>query len=365
MARLVFIAPHRPGRSPSQRYRLEQFVPHLQGKGWEVVYMNLLDERDDRVFYRPGHFFAKAMVVLRGFHRRWRQVRSLREHDVVVLHREAFMTYGTWFERAIRRRVRALVFDFDDAIWLLDVSEANRALAWAKDPGKTRRIIRMADHVTAGNAYLADFARRSNPHVEVVPTVIDTDHYRPQPRPAGGPVVIGWTGSLTSLKQFQWAVPLLRGVKERFGDAVVFRVIGDAGFVEPVLGVRGIAWRPHAELEDLAGIDIGIMPMPDDEWSRGKCGFKGLLFMALGLPVVMSPVGVNATIVSDGVNGYLATTAAEWTDRLSRLVEDHDLRRAMGERARRTVEERYSVNAWKEHLHHLYQRLSASPSCKT
>ena len=127
----------------------------------------------------------------------------------------------------------------------------------------------------------------------------------------------------------------------------------------PELGIEGLPWRRDTELADLGAMDIGIMPLPDDEWAKGKCGLKGLQYMGLGLPTIMSPVGVNGEIITDGVDGFLATTTDEWVEKLSRLVEDADLRCRMGEAARRTVEQRYSVTAWKDrYVQHFDQLLN-------
>jgi glycosyltransferase involved in cell wall biosynthesis len=346
MARLHIFAPHRPHRSPSQRYRLEQYLPALQQAGFSTTYAFLWDAADDRVLYRRGHLPQKAWLLVKGLWRRWRQVRQVRRDDIVLLHREAFMVRGTFFEQALRRRAAWLVYDFDDAIWQLDVSDANRSLGWLKDPAKTDRIIAIADRVVVGNSYLAEHARAINPATVVVPTVIDTDLYRPEPPDERTPVVVGWTGSRTSSAHLVAALPMLRRVQEHFGARVRFRVISDIAPPLPGLAVDHVPWNAATESDDLAPIHIGIMPMPDDAWSRGKCGFKGLQYMAMGKPVVLADVGVNSTIVQHGVNGFLARTEADWMAALGRLVQDADLRRRMGAEARRTVEQHWSLRSW-------------------
>ncbi|MDX9750148.1 MAG: glycosyltransferase family 4 protein [Flavobacteriales bacterium] len=346
MARLHIFAPHRPGRSPSQRYRLEQYLSAVEARGQAVVYAALWDEADDRSLYRHGHLLGKAWILAKGLVRRWRQVRRVGPEDTVLVHREAFMVRGHFFEKALRRRAKWFVFDMDDAIWRMDVSEANRNLRWLKDPAKTDRIIALADRVIAGNAYLADHARAINPATVVVPTVIDTRRYRAVPSNGTDRVTIGWTGSRTSTVHLVAALPMLRKVQERHGARVAFRVISDIAPPLPGLDVEHVPWNADTETRDLEPIDIGIMPMPDDEWSRGKCGFKGLQYMAMGKPVVLSHVGVNAAIVHPGVNGFLARTEADWAEALGRLVEDADLRRRMGAEARRTVEQQWSLHAW-------------------
>jgi len=213
--------------------------------------------------------------------------------------------------------------------------------------------------VIAGNNYLADYAKGHNARVEVIPTVIDTDQYRPAnvAQRTDGKVVIGWTGSYTSLGHLKPALPMLQRLYERLGDRIIFRVISDRDLIAPGLPVENIRWKSASEAEDLAGIDIGIMPLPDDEWSRGKCGFKGLQYMGMGKAVVLGRVGVNKEIVQEGINGMLGGSEVEWLQALGDLVESADLRARLGTEARRTVEERYSVKAWRDKYLDLFNEL--------
>ena len=235
------------------------------------------------------------------------------------------------------------MFDFDDAIWLPDTSPANRRMRWLKRPQKVPRLIGLADQVWAGNDYLAEYARRFNDAVHTVPTTVDTDRHRPCPAGNGASVCLGWTGSPSTIKHFELAVPVLLRIRERFGDRVALKLIGDPTYRNDALGLIGAPWRKDSEVDDLCDIDVGLMPLPDDEWAKGKCGLKALQFMSLQMPVVTSPVGVNTTIIADGENGYLATSDDEWFERLCALIESPDLRRQIGAAGRQTVVERYSV----------------------
>ena len=361
--RILYVAPHRPDRAPGQRFRFEQYRPFLERHGYECEHSALLSESDDRMFYRRGHYAAKALIQLRSIRRRARDVRRADTFDVIVIYREALFTGSTRFERGFRASRAKIVFDFDDAIWHTDVSPGNRLLGWLKRPGKTREIIALSDLVIAGNGVLAEYARAANTNVVVIPTTIDTDRYGLAPRPpAVGPVTIGWTGSATTMKHFELAVPFLQTLKMRHGDRIAVKVIGDATYVNDALGVRGVAWRRDREIEDLATIDIGIMPLPDDEWAKGKCGLKGLQYMALGIPPLLSPVGVNREIVQHGVNGFLPGTAEEWVEQIDALIRTPELRRRIGAAARQTVVDRYSLSAWQDRYLELFDRLISAPS---
>lgn len=345
--RILFIAAHRPQRSPSQRFRFEQYYSRISNAGYEYDFSWLIDENDDRIFYQPGNFLNKSRIFIKSWFRRLQDVLDAGDYDIVFVQREAFMTGSVFFERLLSKSTAKLIFDFDDAIWHYDVSDANKHLGWLKRPSKTRDIIGMADAVIAGNNYLADFAKNYNQNVVVIPTTIDTTYHLPDPLRNHTPnvVCIGWTGSLTTVKHFRTIEPVLKRIFEKYGDKVRFKLIGDAGYRNDEIQLTGIPWRIESEVSDLSDIDIGIMPLPDDEWSKGKCGFKGLQYMAMEMAAVLSPVGMNNEIIRHGMNGLLAGSHEEWEEALVRLIESPDLRRSLGLAARRDIIERFSVDS--------------------
>jgi glycosyltransferase involved in cell wall biosynthesis len=346
---LWLVVPHRLGRAPSQRYRCEQYAPALEAAGLTLHWLPLLDEADDQLFYGRATPAAKAALLLRLWHRRRRQLCHIPDGSRVLVHREAFPVGGPFFERQLKRRGCRLIYDFDDTLWLRDVSPANRRWAWLKRPEKTYELFRLANLILAGNEYLAEEARRFSAEVRVMPTTVDTDLYRlNQPRPADPyrPVVIGWSGSPTTVGHFLHAVPALEEVKRIFGDRVQFQLIGDARVSISSLNLKGEAWSVEAELAALARFDIGLMPLPDTPWTRGKCGLKALTYLAFETPAVVSPVGVNRQIIRPNENGFWAATPTEWVEALSTLIENPDLRLRLGRQGRADVESAWSTTAW-------------------
>lgn len=351
---VLFVALHRPERSPSQRFRFEQYTGFLDRNGFDCEQLFLLNASTDKAFYSSGKYFSKLRIVLSSVKKLWSA--SRKKYDIVFVQREAFMLGSTIFERRFSRHSK-LIFDFDDSIWLQNVSEANKKLVFLKNPSKTSSLIGIADLVFAGNPYLADYARQFNPNVAVVPTTVDTDEYKRDSKAPGEKICIGWSGSPTTIQHFSYAVPVLKRLQEKYGDKIEIRVIGDGSYRNEELGITGIPWTRATEVPEVSKLDIGIMPLPDNEWSRGKCGLKGLVYMSLGIPAVMSPVGVNSDIVTDGENGMLAGNTEEWAEKLSLLIEDSELRKKLGEAGRETVEAHYSVNAWKEKYLALFKSL--------
>ncbi len=347
--KLLLIVHHRPNRAPGQRFRIEQFLPKLKNAGFEITFSNIINEKDDKTFYAHGHYFGKLMFVIKSFLHRCKDIRRAKNFDLIFVYREAYMLGTSYFERKLAKSGVPVIFDFDDSIWLNDTSEGNQNLAWMKRPEKTAVICKYSTVVSVGNQYLADYAKQFNDNVFILPTVIDTNYHKPIETAPHERICIGWTGTQPTLKHYETAIPVLKRIKEKFGDKVYFKVIMNSKtWQSEIPDTKIVQWSPQNEIAELCEFDIGIMPLPDDKWSRGKCGFKGLQCMALGLPVIMSPVGVNCEIIDDGVNGFLANTEDEWFEKFSELINSAELRQKLGKNARKTVEEKFSVNAWND-----------------
>ncbi|MFH2094778.1 MAG: glycosyltransferase family 4 protein, partial [Bacteroidota bacterium] len=284
----------------------------------------------------------------------------LGRYDLIFIQREALFIGTSVFEYFMGRSKVPVIFDFDDSIWIRDVSQGNRKLGWLKRPSKTAKIIRYADMVFAGNSYLANYASGNNKNVIVIPTTIDTSYHNNirKSEKTGSRVCIGWTGTETTIKHYETILPVLIKLKEKYEDRIYMKVIADIPFSGNGLEIQSEIWKLETEIESLREFDIGIMPLPDDQWSKGKCGLKGLQYMALEIPVVLSGVGINAEIICDGKNGFLANTGDEWIEKLSLLIESAGLRKTLGREGRKTVIEKYSVESQKEKYLFCFRQLT-------
>ncbi|HWN98999.1 MAG TPA: glycosyltransferase family 4 protein [Blastocatellia bacterium] len=342
--KVLALVPYPLGQAPSQRYRIEQWQPYLEQERISLDLSPFATEGLMRVFYRQGHLPSKAWGLAAACIRRSLQLTELRRYDAVLIHRAACLAGPAVLERAIALSRKPFIFDFDDAIYLLHTTSANEPFGWMKFAGKTASICRASAHVVVGNSYLADYARQYNPQVTIIPSSVDTERYCPRGTETFNPsIVVGWMGSSTSQTHLEAFAPVMRELFTRPG--VELRIISDR---EPILPSVPFVWRrwsPEREVHELAQFDIGIMPMPDDPWTRGKCAMKALLYMSMGVPVICSAVGTNREVIVHGSNGLLASTSEEWVAGLDRLVADPAERERLGVAGRHTVEERYS----KEH----------------
>ncbi len=344
--RILFLVPY-PTEAPSNRLRVEQYFPYLRQHGVEPILRPFMSSDLYNIRYAPGSMARKVASLGFSTLSRFLDVRRAERADLIFVHRETFPVGGPFVEELLARRGRPLIFDFDDAIYLLNTGVTSRTVGLLKRPSKTARIINLATTVIAGNENLKAYASLYNRNITVIPTPVDTDVFAPRlggARSRDGKVVIGWMGSNTTAPYLKMVGDALAQVARRFPH-VEIRAIGGS-YVPPVSPSQTVRrWTLDGELDDLHGFDIGIMPMPDTEWTRGKCGFKALLYMSCAVPPVCSPVGLTTDIVQDGENGLLATTTEEWVSKLSMLVEDPALRRRIGCAGRQTVEEKYSLTA--------------------
>jgi glycosyltransferase involved in cell wall biosynthesis len=316
------------------------------------VHLTALVESPDHVCcryrlaaFRPGLEQAGHRLDLRPFPRSWwsrlRLGHDLRDADAVILQRKLL---PPWQLHLLRRSVRFLLFDFDDAVFLRD-SYAAKGMHSSRNQRRFTAVARAADIILAGNAFLAEEAARwaGAERVQVIPTCVDPGLYPCARHPhARNGLELVWVGSSSTLRGLEAARPLLEEVGRRL-PGVRLKLICDRFLRLEHLPVIECRWSQAGEVEALAAADVGVSWVPDDLWSLGKCGLKVLQYMAAGLPVVANPVGVQSDLVRHGVTGFLATTPGQWVEALSRLAHDPALRQRMGRAGRERVEKDFAV----------------------
>lgn len=317
-----------PLAAPSSRYRVYQLLPHLERLGLRCTVSPALNDQQYQHIYRDGGSRLAASATIRQ--QRHADLQRLDEFDVVLVQKGVFPGFSATFERQIATR-KPLVYDFDDAIWL-PRQGGHPLLRLVHRESTVRDILQRATAVIAGNEFLAHYARQLNSRVTVVPSAVDCSRYR-----LGGGKAVGWIGSRSTM-------PYLKPLAEVFKRLqLIPRVIAAGDPATLGFDVDFRPWQIDTELDDLAGIGIGIAPLPDTPWEQGKCGVKILQYMAAGIPVIASPVGVQRDFVLHEQTGYLATTPAEWSDRLTTLLNSEDLRQQFGARGRELARQRYDV----------------------
>lgn len=322
----------------SSRVRLLQYIPFLESKGWEVDVSPLFSDDYLRCLYSGR---SRIVKVIWGYWHRLRTLIKVGEYDLIWIEKELFPFLPAFVEWLLVKIGIPYVVDYDDALfhrydrnknWLIRVILGR----------KIDSVMKYASLVTAGNEYLAERARDAKAqNIAIIPTVVDLVRYKQIKRINNSPLIIGWIGSPSTTKYLASLSPIIKLLIKDFN--VRFVAVGASKNAMEGMQVEVLPWLETTEVQSIQSFDIGIMPLDDSPWERGKCGYKLIQYMACGLPVVASPVGVNKQIVEHGVNGFLAQDTDEWKQALYQLLSDVNLRKNMGIMGRRLIESQYSL----------------------
>jgi glycosyltransferase involved in cell wall biosynthesis len=337
----------------SPRYRFLQFGPELQARGIECNFSPLLDNHYLATLLKKN---SKNWVALfYGYLKRVLQLLSIRRYDLVVVHCELFPYLPSIFEKYLNWVGIPYIYDFDDAIFH-QYDEHRFAIVRALYRKKIAKVIHGARAVWAGNNYLAEYAKRYNQHVFCFPTVVDMNRYTEKkwsaaPYSQENPFLIGWIGSPSTAPFIREVLPAIQKFCKNFPARLVLVGSGPMNF-DKNLPVEILDWKEEDEIQHIHRFDVGIMPLRHHkEWDKGKCAFKLIQYMACGIPVVGSKVGANEELVEDGIDGFLASTEANWIAALQKIYQDRALAAAMGVRAREKIIRKYSRQAITQDWH--------------
>ncbi len=323
----------------SSRYRFYQYIPYFQEQGWETTIQPLLGDRYINFLYKKGRlpFFE----IVKKYAERIGYLLNKKKYDIIWLQQEAFPWLPAWIERFFLKSDTPIIVDYDDAFFHRYDQSKHPFIRFTLGK-KIDKVMSIADVVIVGNEYLANRAKENNDkNVIIVPTVVDINRYRTVGSTIDHPFTVGWIGSPQTVKYVKNIQNVLQELSEQRDVRIVMVGAGEHNFDNSSFEIR--KWSESTEVADIQSFDIGIMPLLDSPWEKGKCGFKLIQYMACGKPVIASPVGVNVNIIIDGVNGYLAKDKEEWIKYLRILKGDASLRNKMGIEGRKLVEEKYSL----------------------
>lgn len=347
--RMLVLCPFPQGVAAGQRLKYEQYFDDWRQQGWQIDVSSFMDMGLWSVAYQSGHVGKKILGVLRGHLRRLRDLARVNRYDLVYVFMWVTPMGTSIMERTIRRLARKLVYDVEDNVVLGQALpkgyNPNALIARLKGSGKAMFLIRHADHVIASSPYLRDmclqqYGARASTYIS---SSVDTARFAPRGQAPQGKITVGWTGTYSSRIYLDG----LRSVFQRLAERADFRlrVIGNFDYELPGVDLEVIRWSKEREVQDLQGIDIGVYPLPQDDWVLGKSGLKAIQYMAFGLPTVASDAGMTPLIIRHGENGLLVREDEEWIASLERLIADPELRLRLGRAAREDAVAKYSTDA--------------------
>ena len=351
---ILMIVQYPENVSPCQRFRFELYKDLLAKNGYSVTTKPFLDKKGYGVIHQYGFFFKKIMALAKGFIGRILLILQIGKYDFILLQRE-FAPVGPpifeWlFSKVFHKK---LIYDFDDAIWIPSVSEQNSVAGNFKNAQKVKDICKWAYRISGGNEYLCNYAGQYNNNVVYNPTCLDTENrYNVLANHDVEKITIVWTGSFSTLKYLAFVENALKQLQEKYDFNI--KIICNQKPSLNLKNVQYVEWSEANEVSELATCQIGLMPLTDDEWSEGKCGFKLIQYLSLGIPAVSSPVGVNKKIIEQGVNGYFADADEDWYNSIEKLMLHADLRKKMGIAGRKKMIAQYSLQSNKSNFLSLF-----------
>ncbi len=341
---VYFPAQYPIGTSPSQRFRIEQYCSYLLNENIVFHIDPFITEKYYPIFFKRGFLFKKILGTLNGFLRRCWSLIKIHQYDYIFIQREASPIGPPIFEwlyaKVFNKRI---IYDYDDAIWIPRISESNRIALHLKCFWKIKYIIKWSHQVIAGNGYLFQYANHFNKRVVTIPTSVDTEKkFNLSANQDVQKVSIVWTGSFSTNQYVEALSPLLYQLQKvvPFHFVMISNkrpniYLEDMEFVE---------WSESNEVSTLVKCQIGIMPMPKDEWSKGKCGFKLIQYMSLGLVPVADNWGANADIIENNLSGILIESTDEWIEKLKMLIQDTAQRKLISHHAQLRAKASFSLD---------------------
>lgn len=341
--RVLFLTKY-PEEGASSRYRVYQYLPYLEAAGIDYEVKPFMSSAMYRLLYQSGHTVAKLGHAVWASLRRLSLLAKAGKYDLIFMQRECLPLGPPVMERLFRRWGIPTIFDYDDALFIFKGSTHNRLADFFKRPQRFLEIFGLVDCVLAGNGWLRDRAAEYSADARIFLVAEDLVRYscRP-PHRNSETVTIGWLGSPSTEKYLHLITPALRDVCRRYPQ-VRLKVVGGGQYAAEGVPVEQVPWDFATEVAEMHTFDIGIMPLPLEEWSRGKSGGKARTYMAIGLPAVCTRIGFNCELIRDGETGFLVESVEEWTNVLALLVEKPELRQQVGNAARHEVEEHYSLD---------------------
>ncbi len=346
--KMLIICPYPVGVAPSQRLKYEQYFEAFEEAGLQVDIKPFVTKKLWSIVYKKGYFFTKFIQTMIGYWKRFWLIFSLRKYDIVYIHlwvTPFFIPLYEWIYCMIGKKI---VYDIDDLVYLREnKSKANKAVGLFKSRKKPIYLMRKADHVITCTPYLDEFVKKYNPYTTDISSTVDTKKYTPVNTYSNGePIILGWSGSITTSKYFYLLEEVLVDLSKKYPIKVL--LMGDPHIHIEGLNIEAIAWSEEVELKTLQQFDIGLYPLPDEEWVLGKSGLKAIQYMALGIPTVATALGANFRVIDHEESGMLVKTKEEWTQALSQLIESPSLREKIGKKGREKIEKEFSIDANKK-----------------
>ena len=345
---ILVICPFPQDVAAGQRLKYEQYFDHWRSNGYDITVTPFMNKSMWKVVYLKGRYLPKIIGTITGYLYRYRDLFTISRYDIVYVHMWVTPLGSTLSERIVKFLSKKLIYDIEDNTITTVSSSVNRVIAPLKNSNKNKFLMKTADYVITSspalNSYCIDV--NNNKKCKYISSSVNIDRFLPVNTYSNNKkVTIGWTGTFSSKEYLDLLRSALITLKDRCDFKLI--VIGNFEYKFPEMDVEVIKWSSKNEVKDMQKIDIGIYPLSDDPWVHGKSGLKAIQYMAFGLPVVATNIGTTPKIIENMRNGLLVNSDREWVSALEKLVKNPELRKTLGQEARKTIIDKYSINAIK------------------
>ena len=341
---ILIICPYPENEVPGQRLKYEQYFEHFRSNGYRISISPFFEPAFYKILYVKGNYTKKIIGTLWGYAKRTLQLFRLPFYDGIYIFLYVVPFRGSLLERLYSLFSRRMIYDIDDLAFMGKTSSFNYLVGSFRGSEKYFYLMHAADHVISCTPYLDSIVRKYNSKTTDISSTINTDKYVPIDNYTNDhKLILGWSGSHSTVPYLQLLAPVLRRLRDLHNFKML--VIGTSDFSIEGIEVESIPWNMLSEVQDLRRIDIGLYPLPSEEWVLGKSGLKALQYMALGIPTVATAIGANFRIIENGVSGFLENSEEGWISRLGYLINEPEIRRIIGQKSRERVEQYYSVYA--------------------
>ena len=342
---IIFVCPYPQNVAPSQRLKYEQYFDYFKSSGFEIDVSPFISPVFWKIIYKKGFFLRKVFYTLSSYVRRLLLLFRIGKYDIVYVHLWATPFGPPVYEWILSKLAKKLIYDIDDLVYLKNVkSNSSPLVPYIKGRTKPIFLMKKANHVITCTPYLDEFVRKYNSKTTDISSTVDTKKYRPANEYSNHRrVTLGWSGSVSTSKYFYLLTDVLKELRARYEFDIL--VVGDDQVAIEGLAIEAIKWTEETEVTNLQRLDIGLYPLPHEEWVLGKSGLKAIQYMALGIPTVATAVGANFRVIENDVSGFLVNSKDEWVRILSELICNAELRRQIGSAARKRVVDLYSLDA--------------------
>ena len=341
--KILVVCPHPVGYVPGQRLKFEQYFDLWRNAGFELDISPFMSESMQQIVYKKGYFFTKITGTMLGYLQRVALMFRMKKYQVVYIFLWVTPFGPPIFEWLSSKLAKKIVYDIDDLVYKGATSPNNSIIKFLKSGSKVNFLMGKAAHVIVSTDKLLSYAQQFSNSISVIPATIDVKMYHFDIKKVNQKIIIGWSGSHTTSKYLLLLTQVLKIITASHN--VIIKVMGDPTFTLDGIDIELVQWTAETEADEICSFDIGLHPLPDEEWVYGKSGGKLVQYMAAGVPVIASAIGPNFKAIDEGYNGFLVTTDEEWIQKLTLLITDTELRKRMSENSRKRAVEKYSVEA--------------------